>query len=75
MQIDKTRFKPFTKQEKQHQRTNNLCLYCGEPCHIVCECLKKNGPHATCAISIINPQLKESNTSMSNLNRYNEVGP
>jgi hypothetical protein len=47
MQINKTRFKPFTEQEKQHQRTNNLCLYCEEPGHVVHECPKKHGPHAT----------------------------
>jgi hypothetical protein len=46
MQIDKTRFKPFTKQEK-HQRINNLCLYCEELSHVVHECPKKHGPRAT----------------------------
>jgi len=60
MQIDKTRFKPLIKQEKQHRRTNYLCLYCGEPSHLVYECLKKCGPHASCAIFVINPQLEES---------------
>ncbi len=59
MQIDKTRFKPLTKQEKQCQRTNNLCLYCGKPCHVACECVKKHGPHETHAIFVTNPQPEE----------------
>jgi hypothetical protein len=57
--IDKTRFKPFMKQEKQHQQINNLCLYCGKPSHVVCECPKKFGPHVAHAIFITNPQLEE----------------
>jgi hypothetical protein len=58
MQIDKTRFKPLTKQEKQRQHTNN-CLYCGELGHVACECLKKHGPHETHAIFVTNPQPEE----------------
>ncbi len=59
MQIDKTRFKPLTKQEKQHQHTNNLCLYCEKLGHVARKCPKKHGPHASHVISITNPQLKE----------------
>ena len=33
MQIDATRFKPLTKQEKKQRREENLCLYCGQPGH------------------------------------------
>jgi hypothetical protein len=60
MQIDKTIFKPFMEQKKQHQRTNNLCLYYGKLGHVARECPKKCGPHVACTISITNPQLKES---------------
>jgi hypothetical protein len=60
MNIDNTRFKPFMKQEKQCQRTNNLYLYRGKPNHVVRECPKKCGPHATHVIFITNPQPKES---------------
>jgi hypothetical protein len=59
MQINKTRFKPFMEQEKQSQCTNNLCLYCEELGHVVCECPKKCGAHATHAIFVTNPQLEE----------------
>jgi hypothetical protein len=58
MQIDTIRFKPFTEHEKQRRHTNNVCLHCGEPSHIVHECPKNNGPHVADAISITNPQLK-----------------
>jgi hypothetical protein len=34
MQIDKTQFKPFIEQKKQHRRINNLCLYYGSLGHI-----------------------------------------
>jgi hypothetical protein len=60
MQIDKTRFKPLTKQENQHWRINNLCLYYGEPSYFTRECPKKHGSHVAGAISITNPQLEES---------------
>ena len=33
MQIDVTRFKPLTEQEKKQRREENLCLYCGQPDH------------------------------------------
>jgi hypothetical protein len=56
MQIDKIRFNPFIEQEKQCQHINSLCLYYGEPGHVVCECPKKSCPHVVCAISVTNPQ-------------------
>jgi hypothetical protein len=56
MHIDKTGFKPLTKQEKQCQCTNNLCLYCGKQNCVVRECPKKCGPHVTCTIFVTNPQ-------------------
>jgi hypothetical protein len=34
MQIDAAKFKPLTEAEKLRRRTNNLCLYCGNPGHI-----------------------------------------
>jgi hypothetical protein len=49
MQIDKTRLKPLTKQEKQCQRVNNLGLYYGKPCHITGVYPKKRVQHAVCA--------------------------
>jgi hypothetical protein len=52
-----TRLKPLIEQEKQ-QDTNNLCLYCGKPSHVVCECPKKQGPH-----------IENQKMRMSNLNR------
>ncbi len=47
------------EQKKQRRHTNNLYLYCREPGHVVHECLKKRGSHATHAISVANPQPKE----------------
>jgi ribosomal protein L36 len=41
MQIDTTKFKPLTEAEKLCRRTNNLCLYCGNPRHIARQCLQK----------------------------------
>jgi hypothetical protein len=41
-------------------QTKNLHLYYGEPSHVARECPKKHGPHAAHAISVTNPQLKES---------------
>jgi hypothetical protein len=38
MQIDATKFKPLTEAEKLRRRTNNLCLYCGNPGHIAHQC-------------------------------------
>jgi hypothetical protein len=49
MQIDKTQFKPFTKQEKQNQRLNNLYLYYGELGHIMGAYPKKHVQHVACA--------------------------
>jgi hypothetical protein len=34
MQIDIAKFKSLTKAEKLRRKTNNLCLYCGNPGHI-----------------------------------------
>jgi len=47
MQIDKTQFKPLTKQDKQHQHVNNLYLYYGKLGHIVGVCPNKCVQHAT----------------------------
>ena len=41
MQIDATKFKPLTEAEKLRRRTNNLCLYCGNPGHIARQCPQK----------------------------------
>jgi hypothetical protein len=41
MHIDAAKFKPLTEAEKLHRRTNNLCLYCGNPGHIARECPQK----------------------------------
>jgi hypothetical protein len=30
MQVDVTRFKPLTQEEKDHRWKERLCLYCGE---------------------------------------------
>jgi hypothetical protein len=62
MQIDRTRFKPLMKQEKQRQHTNNLCLYCGKLGRVACKCPKKCGSHVAHAISIPNPQLEKLKT-------------
>ncbi|KAH9535887.1 hypothetical protein CY35_17G077500 [Sphagnum magellanicum] len=34
MQIDRAKFKSLTEAKKLRRRTNNLCLYCGNPGHI-----------------------------------------
>jgi ribosomal protein L36 len=41
MQIDAAKFKPLTEAEKLRRRTNNLCLYCGNPRHIARQCPQK----------------------------------
>jgi hypothetical protein len=41
MQIDTAKFKSLTKVEKLRRRTNNLCLYYGNPGHIACQCPQK----------------------------------
>ncbi len=41
MQIDAAKFKPLTKVEKHRRRTNNMCLYCGNPRHITHQCPQK----------------------------------
>ncbi len=41
MQIDASKFKPLIEAEKLRRRTNNLCLYCGNPGHIARQCPQK----------------------------------
>ncbi len=41
MQIDATKFKPLTEAEKLRRRTNNMCLYYGNPGHIDRQCPQK----------------------------------
>ena len=41
MQIDATRFKPLTAEEKRRRFEQNLCLYCGEAGHKAGTCSKK----------------------------------
>jgi hypothetical protein len=41
MQINAAKFKPLIEAEKLHRRTNNLCLYYGNPGHIACQCPQK----------------------------------
>lgn len=42
MQLDATRFKPLTEQEKKRRREQDLCLYCGRPGHRANNCMVKN---------------------------------
>jgi hypothetical protein len=41
MQIDTAKFKSLTEADNLRQRTNNLCLYCGNPGHIARQCPQK----------------------------------
>jgi len=41
MQIDTAKFKSLTEVKKLRRRTNNLCLYCGNPGHIARQCPQK----------------------------------
>jgi hypothetical protein len=41
MQINAAKFKILTEAEKLRRRTNNLCLYCGNPGHIARQCPQK----------------------------------
>jgi hypothetical protein len=41
MQVDVTRFKPLTQEEKDHIWKKRLCLYCGESGHKASNCFKK----------------------------------
>ncbi len=41
MQINTTKFKPLTEAEKLRRQANNMCFYCGNPGHIVRQCLQK----------------------------------
>lgn len=38
MQVDTVRFRPLTPAERERRRSNNLCLYCGRPGHIINSC-------------------------------------
>ena len=38
IQINATRFKSLTEQEKKRRREENLCLYCGQPGHRASNC-------------------------------------
>jgi hypothetical protein len=42
MQIDTTKFKSLTEAEKLRRRTNNLCIYCGNPGYIARQCPQKH---------------------------------
>lgn len=41
MQIDATRYKRLTQEEKDKQQQENLCLYCSEPGHRAHNCPMK----------------------------------
>lgn len=46
MEIDYLRYKKLTQEEKNRRKSSNLCLYCGEPGHVVKSCplkLKQQG--------------------------------
>ena len=47
MQIDATRFKPLTPEERKRRFEEKLCLYCGEPGHRADGCSKKRKPLVT----------------------------
>jgi hypothetical protein len=42
MQIDATRYKCLTQEEKQRRRREGLCLYCGKPNHQAKDCTTKS---------------------------------
>ncbi|CAG8508676.1 13806_t:CDS:2 [Dentiscutata heterogama] len=46
MQIDSTRARTLSEEEKQRQQANNLCLYCGKPGHIAKKLRKRDAPTA-----------------------------
>lgn len=50
MQLDATTFRPkLTQDQRQYRRTNNLCMYCGDPCsdtHYAEICPKKSTSQA-----------------------------
>ena len=39
MEMDHARFQPLTNAQRQHRRNNDLCLYCGNPGHVIPHCL------------------------------------
>lgn len=62
MQIDATRFKPLTPEEKKRRFEENLCLYCGEPGHKAGSCPKKRKPPVT---SIRSTRIQENEDGQS----------
>ncbi len=75
MQIDKSRFKPFTKHEKQCWFVNNFYLYCGEPSHIASVYPNKRVQHvARTTISTITHGQKRRETRTSTLCKDRETG-
>ena len=44
MEIDQGHFWPLTDVERQFQRTNGLCLYCGASGHLLRHCPWSNRP-------------------------------
>ncbi|CAG8822521.1 25852_t:CDS:2, partial [Racocetra persica] len=46
MQIDSTRARTLSEEEKQRRWANNFCLYCGEPGHIAKKLGKRGAPTA-----------------------------
>jgi Ty3 transposon capsid-like protein len=47
MELDATRptHPRLTEQQKEHRRKNGLCLYCGDPGHVVRQCSVRPKPH------------------------------
>lgn len=62
MQIDATRFKPLTAEEKKRRFEENLCLYCGEPGHKAGSCPKKRKSPMT---NIRSATIQENNDGQS----------
>ena len=45
MEIDHARFQPLTEAQRQHRRDNGLCLYCGNPGHVIRHCPVRGPRH------------------------------
>ena len=45
MEIDNTRFQPLLDAQRQHQRDNGLCVYCGTPGHVIHHCSVRGPRH------------------------------